>query len=74
MTEDYAPVLPWIGVVWWGAAAADWLLAHRAHVLTGPLARSARPLAVLGRWSLSFYMLHQPILIGVLWLVASIRR
>jgi peptidoglycan/LPS O-acetylase OafA/YrhL len=25
-----------------------------------------RPLAVLGGWSLSFYMLHQPILIGSL--------
>lgn len=24
----------------------------------------ARPLVVLGRWSLSFYMLHQPVLIG----------
>ena len=22
------------------------------------------PLAVLGRWSLSYYMLHQPVLIG----------
>jgi peptidoglycan/LPS O-acetylase OafA/YrhL len=25
-----------------------------------------RPLAVLGRWSLSFYMLHQPVLIGAI--------
>jgi peptidoglycan/LPS O-acetylase OafA/YrhL len=25
-----------------------------------------RPLAALGRWSLSFYMLHQPVLIGAL--------
>jgi len=74
VTEDYAPVLPWIGVVWWGAAATDWLLANRPRVLTGPLTSSARPLAVLGRWSLSFYMLHQPVLIGLLWLVASIGR
>jgi peptidoglycan/LPS O-acetylase OafA/YrhL len=25
-----------------------------------------RPLAALGRWSLSFYMLHQPVLIGLI--------
>ncbi len=25
-----------------------------------------RPLAVLGRWSLTFYMVHQPVLIGAL--------
>jgi peptidoglycan/LPS O-acetylase OafA/YrhL len=35
-------------------------------VLRGPLPRVAQPLAVLGRWSLSFYMLHQPVLIGVI--------
>ena len=66
VTEDFVPVLPWLGVVWWGAAAADWLLAHQRAWLTGRIAPAASPLALLGRWSLSFYMLHQPLLIGLL--------
>jgi uncharacterized membrane protein len=64
VTEDYVPVLPWLGVMLWGLAAGQWLLAHRRAVLAGPLAPGLRPLAVLGRWSLSFYMVHQPVLIG----------
>ena len=63
-TEDWVPVLPWLGVVLWGLAAGRWLLAHRRSVLQGPVPAPLRPLATLGRWSLSFYMLHQPVLIG----------
>jgi uncharacterized membrane protein len=65
VTEDYVPLLPWLGVVWWGFATGQWMLHHRRRWLTGTLARLS-PLAVLGRWSLSFYMLHQPVLIGAL--------
>ena len=64
-TEDHVPLLPWLGVMWWGAAGTDALLARRRAWLSGALAAPARPLAVLGRWSLSFYMLHQPVLIGL---------
>jgi uncharacterized membrane protein len=74
VTEDYAPVFPWLGVVWLGAAAATSLLARHPHVLTGALPRAARPLATLGRWSLTFYMVHQPVLIGLVWLAATIGR
>ncbi|MGZ5235998.1 MAG: DUF1624 domain-containing protein [Caldimonas sp.] len=74
VTEDYVPVLPWLGVMWWGAAAAGWLLAHRPQTLRGALPSPGGALAVLGRWSLSFYMLHQPVLIGLLWLVVWLRR
>lgn len=74
LTEDYAPILPWLGVVWWGAAAAEWLLARHPGLLSGRLPGAAHPLAVLGRWSLSFYMLHQPVLIGLLWLVTTLRH
>ncbi len=66
VTEDYAPLLPWLAAMLWGLAAGQWLLAHRAAVLAGGLPHAMRPLALLGRWSLSFYMLHQPLLIGLL--------
>jgi uncharacterized membrane protein len=65
-TEDYVPVLPWLGVVIAGVLLADALLRHRPQVLAGGVPRAARPLATLGRWSLSFYMLHQPVLIGAI--------
>ena len=65
VTEDYVPVLPWLGVMWWGVAAAAVAAGASAGVAdAAAAARALRPLAVLGRWSLSFYMLHQPVLIG----------
>ena len=66
ITEDYVPLLPWLGVVLWGLAAGQWLLARRRSVLAGQVSGALRPLAALGRWSLSFYMLHQPLLIGAI--------
>jgi uncharacterized membrane protein len=66
VTEDYAPLLPWLGVMLWGLAAGQWLLAQRRPVLTGTVPRAVLPLALLGRWSLSFYMVNQPVLIGAL--------
>jgi uncharacterized membrane protein len=71
--EDYVPLLPWLGVMFWGLAAGQWLLAHRPGWLSGALPAAARPLAWLGRWSLTFYMVHQPVLIGLLMLVVALR-
>ncbi|MCG2593467.1 DUF1624 domain-containing protein [Ramlibacter sp. XY19] len=68
-TEDYVPLLPWLGVMWWGMAAGGWLLQARPQWVQGALPRIAAPLAWLGRWSLSWYMLHQPLLFGALLLV-----
>ena len=73
VTEDFAPVLPWLGVMLWGLAGGQWLLARRRGALAGVLPAVLRPLAGLGRWSLSFYMLHQPLLIGAIlaWLALT---
>jgi uncharacterized membrane protein len=66
ITEDFVPLLPWIGVLLWGLAAGQWLLERRRAVLAGPLPAPLQPLATLGRWSLTFYMLHQPVFIGAI--------
>lgn len=72
VTEDYVPLIPWLGVMWWGMAAGQWLLARHRDALARPMPKAAAPLAWLGRWSLSWYMLHQPVLIGALALVKSL--
>lgn len=74
VTEDYVPVLPWLGAMLWGVAAGQWLLLRRPALLRGSIVGAARPLAWLGRWSLSFYMLHQPVLIGALMAWMALRR
>ena len=73
VTEDWVPVLPWFGVMLAGLAGAQWLLAHRRGAFAGPVPAALLPLATLGRWSLSFYMLHQPLLIGGILLYLKIR-
>jgi len=73
ITEDYVPLLPWLGVMLWGAALGQWMLSNRQQILAGQVPRWLQPLATLGRWSLSFYMLHQPVLIGALMAWTALR-
>jgi len=71
VTEDYVPLLPWLAAVWWGMAAGQWMLRQRPHWLGWQLGgRLGQGLCVLGRWSLSYYLLHQPVLLGTLMGVA----
>lgn len=74
VTEDFVPLLPWLGVMWWGMAAGQWTLAHRRDWFSGTVPGAGRGLAVLGRWSLTTYMVHQPVFFAVLTGVAAARR
>ncbi len=73
-TEDYVPLLPWFGVLLLGLFAGKRLLAGRLAGWVhrwrgaGPLGRS---LKWMGRHSLAVYMLHQPVLIGILYLTVG---
>jgi uncharacterized membrane protein len=80
-TEDYVPLFPWIGVVLLGLAGGlYWRSRDFAPlpVLNGLRARVPAPvqrvLALAGRWSLSIYLLHQPILMALLALVMAAVR
>src|SRR5690606_22137261 len=69
-TSDVVPIFPWFGVVLLGVALMRLILASplaagiRSWRSDVPVARGA---AFLGRWSLPFYLLHQPVLIGALY-------
>ena len=78
ITEDYVPLFPWLGVVLIGCGAGGLWLARECRVIPsiaalGRLVPSpiARTLAFAGRWSLTCYLVHQPILMGIL---AGIRQ
>ena len=76
VTEDYVPLIPWLGVMWWGIAAGQWLLCRQSFKLAEPFVKSGHilpRLALLGRWSLSYYIFHQPVLIGSLMALAWLR-
>ncbi len=74
ITEDYVPLLPWLGVMWWGVATGHWLVKQPAWRWSQPVPKALKPLAILGRWSLSYYMLHQPVLIGGLMALGWLAR
>jgi uncharacterized membrane protein len=76
-SNDYVPIFPWFAMVLAGVGAAR-LLAP--FLREGSLARwradgpIGRALAFAGRHSLAIYLLHQPLLLAVLVLVAWIIR
>ncbi|MDT7834943.1 heparan-alpha-glucosaminide N-acetyltransferase [Aquabacterium sp. OR-4] len=74
ITEDWVPVLPWLGVMLWGLAAGHWLRARRPPWLLGAAPGWSRPLRWLGQRPLTVYMLHQPLLLGALMLAGMARR
>lgn len=78
ITEDYVPLLPWFGVMFGGWLLGRWLLKRPSMGVLGgglgALTALLQPLARLGRWPLSFYMLHQPVLLGLLEVWTLLRR
>ncbi len=66
VTQDWVPLMPWFGVLLLGVAAGQYLARHHGAWLHAPLGAGARPLVTLGRWSLLFYLLHQPLFFALL--------
>ncbi len=67
-TADYYPLFPWFGAVLLGIVCGDLLRKYEPFPVQKRPLRIIRLLALLGRHSLLIYFLHQPLLIGILWL------
>lgn len=75
-SNDYVPVLPWLGPFLIGIATAQLLIKFRLiKILAGDRAKNFHVfsgLSTVGRHSLAFYLLHQPILIAIVWCIAQV--
>ncbi|MDM8557603.1 heparan-alpha-glucosaminide N-acetyltransferase [Candidatus Parabeggiatoa sp. HSG14] len=67
-TEDYVPLLPWFGLMLLGMALGKYC--HNTGFIFKPLRlKGGQQLAWIGQHSLLVYMLHQPFLLGILWVL-----
>lgn len=80
ITEDYVPLFPWLGVVFMGLFLGKSLLRRkvvkRALSMSGKDTQATPPApglltvpAWMGQHSLTIYLLHQPVLLGILYLL-----
>jgi uncharacterized membrane protein len=71
-TEDYVPLFPWLAAVLAGLGLGALWQRHGFALTPRWQALNGRPpslLMLLGTWALTVYLLHQPIMIVLLWLV-----
>ncbi len=72
---DYRPIFPWAGMVFLGLGLT-WLHLARPKLLSflaawslwQPKNAASRVLVLAGRHTLLVYLVHQPVLLGILWL------
>ena len=81
VSNDYVPILPWFGVTLLGVAAGRVVAVDLDNRLPAVTWRSSRPaektLCWSGRHSLLVYLVHQPVLLGLLYaatLVVEVER
>jgi uncharacterized membrane protein len=73
---DYYPLLPWFGVVLLGVAFGKYAYPNKHRRIDLPDWRNRKPvrlLQYLGQHSLTIYLIHQPLLIAVIYGVVQIR-
>ncbi len=68
VSVDYTPLIPWFGAVLIGMGVGEFLYSGGIRRFSGPRLpdRFVRPLAVMGRYSLVIYLVHQPVIILIL--------
>lgn len=73
VSNDYVPVFPWLAPMLVGVAFGRLVATGRIRLPSAaPTAAPLRALAAAGRWSLVIYLVHQPLLFGLVAVAASV--
>jgi uncharacterized membrane protein len=67
---DYFPFIPWFGVFLTGVAAGRWLYSSKKSLIPRTLPENF--INWCGRHSLLIYLFHQPVIIGILYLLGYV--
>jgi uncharacterized membrane protein len=68
---DYYPFIPYLGIFLWGMLLGRWLYPERKSLFSFTL--PLNPVSTMGRHTLLIYLLHQPVILGILALVSRWR-
>lgn len=74
---DYMPLIPWLGVFLIGVVVGRFCYAERKSLVKNPpkaLLMVSKPFEFIGRHSLIIYVLHQPIILAITYLVVGLIR
>ena len=75
-TLDYEPLIPWFGVMLLGVALGSVIykggVRHGILTKLGTMPRAFSPLCFIGRHTLIIYLIHVPIIIGVMMLLGLV--
>ncbi|MFH0885430.1 MAG: heparan-alpha-glucosaminide N-acetyltransferase [Candidatus Micrarchaeota archaeon] len=63
---DFYPIIPWLGVVLIGVFAGQTIYPKGRGVNARKESRLSRTVAFAGRHSLAIYLIHQPVMMGIL--------
>lgn len=75
---DYVPLFPWFGVVLIGVFVGHWFRSEKGQVVgkytltnhrSAVIAKSNRLIEVMGQHSLIIYLVHQPLMFGIFYLL-----
>jgi len=75
ISNDYVPAFPWLAATLAGVAATKVLAQLNVLRRIGGIGLpeiAAKPLTFIGRHSLIYYLLHQPVMLGLLWVFTAL--
>jgi uncharacterized membrane protein len=66
---DHYALIPWLGYVLFGIAITNWLYPEGKAIIKRNPSVPEKALAVTGKYSLWIYLIHEPILLLITWLI-----